>query len=499
MSGQRVPLSASRRRRVLSGCNAARSRERFRIACFLGIASGRAPKRRERAELAARVPPPTFRGAAWAATAARHSSNAAAAMVELVRHRLVVAYQLRGRLPALGDVNIVAEEGTGALSYRCTACSVDVGLVGDRLFAHFSSAAHHANCSPTWTALSQAQLGERRQRGGGPLVAPGASGGASAVAAPVVPPLPLPAGAGAGAGPSAGADATAGAPPADAGLASQQAGFLRELGVPDAEARWWRVHSDERVECLVCGAGKVIVGGGQYRSTLKARVSEHRSSADHSQQLRTRRGQTMLSFGVAQPHLSDADRVERAVDRLLLSTPVWCRGYAEEEVTYKDKSGEVQFVGSPMHVHDVLEAFPVEGVVAVQRYGPINTAHYRSEGCMKSPSHFLNRDQVQRGVQSVVCVDCARIPTIPAFKKRLLRAHAAFLEEREYGYRARVQTGGFASAAENKAFLDEIAEEVEQLKAKVCGRLLLCLIRLWLLWNLNATLVDDISHCGSCR
>ena len=421
----------------------------------------------------------------------------AAAMVAQVHHKLVVVYQLRGRLPALGDGNIVAEEGTGALSYRCAVCSVDVGLVGDRLLAHFSSAAHHANCLSTWTALSQAQLGERRQRGGGPLVAPGASGAASAVAAPVVPPPPLPAGAGAGAGPSAGAGATAGAPPPDAGLASQQAGFLRDLGVPDAEARWWRVHSDERVECLVCGAGKVIVGGGQYRSTLKARVSEHRSSADHSQQLRTRRGQKMLSFKVAQPHLSDADRVERAVDRLLLSTPVWCRGYAEEEVTYKDKAGVVQFVGSPMNVHAVLEAFPVEGVVAVQRYGPISTPHYRSEGCMKSPSHFLTRDQVQRGVQSVVCVECAAIPTIPAFKKRLQRAHAAFLEEREYGVRVRVQTGGFASAAENKAFLDEIAEEVEQLKAKVCGRLLLRLIRLWLLWN--ATLVDGISHCGSCR
>ena len=297
----------------------------------------------------------------------------AAAMVAQVHHKLVVVYQLRGRLPALGDGNIVAEEGTGALSYRCAVCSVDVGLVGDRLLAHFSSAAHHANCLSTWTALSQAQLGERRQRGGGPLVAPGASGAASAVAAPVVPPPPLPAGAGAGAGPSAGAGATAGAPPPDAGLASQQAGFLRDLGVPDAEARWWRVHSDERVECLVCGAGKVIVGGGQYRSTLKARVSEHRSSADHSQQLRTRRGQKMLSFKVAQPHLSDADRVERAVDRLLLSTPVWCRGYAEEEVTYKDKAGVVQFVGSPMNVHAVLEAFPVEGVVAVQRYGPIST------------------------------------------------------------------------------------------------------------------------------
>ena len=187
------------------------------------------------------------------------------------------------------------------------------------LVEHFTSSKHLRNCS--LRAVTQ-RLGMRAQGGGnrpkvgpstGALLTPAppthpALGAPAALpSAPGVPPAVVSVAASAGAdvtqvgtdgsgpgGSSAGGSAAPGAAPAgngEAGVAAfalQQSSFLHDLSITDAnEQRWWRWHAEDCVECTMCS--KRIFGGGQYRSSLAARVREHRGTAEHSQQYRSRR------------------------------------------------------------------------------------------------------------------------------------------------------------------------------------------------------------------
>jgi hypothetical protein len=117
-----------------------------------------------------------------------------------------------------------------------------------------------------------------------------------------------------------------------AAFALKQSTFLHDLSITDVnEQRWWRWHAEDCVECTMCN--KRIFGGGQYRSSLAARVREHRGTAEHSQQYQSRKGQSVLSFrAVPSPVVTEAERVSQAVDRLLLNTRLWCRGFSKESV-----------------------------------------------------------------------------------------------------------------------------------------------------------------------
>jgi len=177
------------------------------------------------------------------------------------------------------------------------------------LVEHYLSSKHLRSCSLR-AAVTQ-RPGMRAQGGGSwPKVGPStgaptpqALGAPAALSsAPGVPPAVVSVTASAGAdatqvgsggsgpgGSSAGDRAAPGPAPAgnvEAGVAAfalKQSFFLRDLSITDVnEQRWWRWHAEDCVECTMCN--KRIFGGGQYRSSLAARVREHRGTAEHSQQ-----------------------------------------------------------------------------------------------------------------------------------------------------------------------------------------------------------------------
>ena len=400
----------------------------------------------------------------------------ALAVISATRVRLVRALTIHAGLP-VADLSLVMVKD-GAPFYKCRPCAVRVSLERGALATHFLSRAH-----------LRAPLGV--VKGSGARRA--ASSGVPALPAPEADAAAVPAGPDVRTAASAdhvgtvdapicvpvlGATATdvggscsAQAAPASAGdasFATAQSAALRDLGILDAhEQRWWRKLSDNSIECTMCK--RVIYGGGNHRSSLAVRVSEHRGTAAHNQQCQSRRGQSVLSFRqVPSPVMTEAQLMAQTVDRLLLNTRLWCRGYAEEEIVYTDRySGEVQFVGSPMAIFDVLVEYPVDGMQALKRYGVISTPHYRSEGCCKSPCHLPTLDQVRRGVQSLVCTECAAIPHIPAFKKRLQRAAQAASEGRVVGARGRCYVGGYPTSEEKSAFIKEMVSLIHRLKVKV--------------------------------
>ena len=419
-------------------------------------------------------------------------------VVTVARDQLIRTLSRRGGLPLEDDSCVVFHDG--APFYKCGVCKVHVPLASGRgaLVEHFTSSKHLRNCS--LRAVTQ-RLGMRAQGGGnrpkvgpstGALLTPAppthpALGAPAALpSAPGVPPAVVSVAASAGAdvtqvgtdgsgpgGSSAGGSAAPGAAPAgngEAGVAAfalQQSSFLHDLSITDAnEQRWWRWHAEDCVECTMCN--KRIFGGGQYRSSLAARVREHRGTAEHSQQYQSRKGQSVLSFrAVPSPVMTEAERVSQAVDRLLLNTRLWCRGFSKESVVYRDKHGDVQFTGSPMAIFDVVAEYPVEGMHALKRYGVIDTPHYRSEGCFRNPWHLPTIQQVRDGVQSVVCEECAGIPFIPAFKKRLNRAAVAADEGRAVNSRDRSQVGGYPTASEKASFIKDMAAVIDRLQDKV--------------------------------
>ena len=420
-------------------------------------------------------------------------------VVTVARDQLIRTLSRRGGLPLEDDSCVVFHDG--APFYKCGVCKVHVPLASGRgaLVEHFTSSKHLRNCSLR-AAVTQ-RRGMRAQGGGsrpkvgpstGALLTPAppthpALGAPAALpSAPGVPPAVVSVAASAGAdvtqvgtdgsgpgGSSAGGSAAPGAAPAgngEAGVAAfalQQSSFLHDLSITDAnEQRWWRWHAEDCVECTMCS--KRIFGGGQYRSSLAARVREHRGTAEHSQQYQSRKGQSVLSFrAVPSPVMTEAERVSQAVDRLLLNTRLWCRGYSGESVVYRDKRGDVQFTGSPMAIFDVVAEYPVEGMHALKRYGVIGTPHYRSEGCFRNPWHLPTIQQVRDGVQSVVCEECAGIPFIPAFKKRLGRAATAAAEGRVVNSRDRSQVGGYPTAKEKASFIKDMAAVIDRLQDKV--------------------------------
>ena len=433
---------------------------------------------------------------AAAGVAAAHNTwtrAQALGVVTVAREQLIRTLSRRGGLPPEDASCVVFHDG--APFYKCGVCKVRVPLASGRgaLVEHYLSSKHLRSCSLR-AAVTQ-RPGMRVQGGGSwPKVGPStgaptpqALGAPAALSsAPGVPPAVVSVTASAGAdatqvgsggsgpgGSSAGDSAAPGPAPAgnvEAGVAAfalKQSFFLRDLSITDVnEQRWWRWHAEDCVECTMCN--KRIFGGGQYRSSLAARVREHRGTAEHSQQYQSRKGQSVLSFrAVPSPVVTEAERVSQAVDRLLLNTRLWCRGFSKESVVYRDKHGDVQFTGSPMAIFDVVAEYPVEGMHALKRYGVIDTPHYRSEGCFRNPWHLPTIQQVRDGVQSLVCEECAGIPFIPAFKKRLNRAAVAADEGRAVNSRDRSQVGGYPTASEKASFIKDMAAVIGRLQDKV--------------------------------
>jgi hypothetical protein len=301
---------------------------------------------------------------AAAGVAAAHNTwtrAQALGVVTVAREQLIRTLSRRGGLPPEDASCVVFHDG--APFYKCGVCKVRVPLASGRgaLVEHYLSSKHLRSCSLR-AAVTQ-RPGMRVQGGGSwPKVGPStgaptpqALGAPAALSsAPGVPPAVVSVTASAGAdatqvgsggsgpgGSSAGDSAAPGPAPAgnvEAGVAAfalKQSFFLRDLSITDVnEQRWWRWHAEDCVECTVCN--KRIFGGGQYRSSLAARVREHRGTAEHSQQYQSRKGQSVLSFrAVPSPVVTEAERVSQAVDRLLLNTRLWCRGFSKESVVYR--------------------------------------------------------------------------------------------------------------------------------------------------------------------
>ena len=70
-------------------------------------------------------------------------------------------------------------------------------------------------------------------------------------------------------------------------------------------------------------------------------------------------------------------------------------------------------------------------------------------------------------MQSLVCEECAGIPFIPAFKKRLNRAAVAADEGRAVNSRDRSQVGGYPTASEKASFMKDMAAVIGRLQDKV--------------------------------
>jgi hypothetical protein len=269
----------------------------------------------------------------------------ALSVIAVARQRML---SRRGGLP-LEDASCVVFDD-GVPFYKCRLCAVRVSLASERgaLAEHFMSWKHLRN-SPFRAGLGGAvgpvtvgaKGGRGRSRPQPPSPGPGLGGshcnvappaplGAPAAPAPSAPGVPAAVGrtvaasagtdgtradtgadeAGPGGGSSAGGGLS-GSPTAaptddtDTRVAAcvrtaTQSAFLHDLSITDAnEQRWWRWHAEDCVECTMCN--KRIFGGGQHRSSLAARVREHRGTADHGQQYQLRKGQSMLRFPVVSP------------------------------------------------------------------------------------------------------------------------------------------------------------------------------------------------------
>ena len=174
--------------------------------------------------------------------------------------------------------------------------------------------------------------------------------------------------------------------------------FIDGLG-PQA-ARHLQYISDNRVRCTACEHD--ITGGEEFRGRLTSRLQSHIATDAHGSRAKSLAGMSSISSyfssaSVASQSCGDpSDPVyERAVDRFLRQTYVFCVGYTDTEHMYSLADGST-FTANPMDQLDSAEDPTNLPPWVAMKEGLLSQSHphLRDRQCAKNPYYAATPAQI---------------------------------------------------------------------------------------------------------
>jgi len=235
--------------------------------------------------------------------------------------------------------------------------------------------------------------------------------------------------------------------------------------------------TDNHVKCTMCAVD--VYAGGESRGSLKSRLEAHCKSATHANQLRTVAGMSsMYSFfpsaaTAAQPGTACGDvhdrAYQRAADKVLNESFVFCTGLPLTEYDYKREDGSV-FSADPMALFDDIEdpERPPPPWVALNSFLSQPERHLRDRDCARNPYYAASARQIADGTAEFVCTRCLKLPKTDAMRGRLRRIEDRRVEGgTERGERTLGSTGGYPTLTEMRSALLVKQARIVELKRRL--------------------------------